>query len=216
MARFSTTQLIRKLRSANHQIVLRSVNELRSRGHLHDGSLRWVYLRYVNLQCADLSGANLEHADLKMAKLQGADLRGANLRSAGLHKTNLRMANLAEADLQDARLTQATLQGAQSLTSDQLQQSCRLRGATMPDGKRYDGRFALQGDCSDARFLGLDLQDPHRMASFYGVSLTEYQDGQAWKREHGQRGWTQTPDIMRTVNSESVFALDEQLEQPSR
>ncbi len=215
MAGFSTTQLIRKLRSANHQIVLRSVDELRSRGHLHDGSLQWVYLRYVNLQCANLSGADLRHADLKMAKLQGANMRGANLQGAGLHQANLRMADLTDANLQQARLTKAILQGAKALTAIQLQQTCRLRGATMPDGKRYDGRFALQGDCSDAKFLGLDLQDPHMMASFYGVSLVEYQDGQAWKREQGKDAGAERLYIMGTAPSESVFALDEQLEQPS-
>ena len=180
----NTVQLIRKLRNSNPSIVRYAVEELRRRGHLEDGTLRWVYLRYVNLQGLDLSGANLQNTDLNMAKLQGVDLSGANLVETHLNKANLRFALMAGANLKGAFLNQANLQGILDLTEEQLSHAYKLRGTTMPDGSRYDGRFNLDGDLADARFLHVDINDPTAMADFYGIAVKEYENGQAWVKEH--------------------------------
>jgi uncharacterized protein YjbI with pentapeptide repeats len=201
----NTVQLIRKLRNSNPLIVQHAIQELRQRGHLEDGSLRWVYLRYVNLQGLDLSGANLKNTDLNMAKLQVADLSGANLEETRLNKANLRFALLANANLKGASLNQANLQGILDLTQEQLSQVYKLRGTTMPDGSRYDGRFNLEGDLADARFLQVDLNDPVAMANFYDVSVEEYEYGQAWVRTHLPMLWRKFTEKERLeeIRSES-------------
>ncbi len=187
----NTVQLIRKLRSSNPTLVQYAAEELRRRGHLTDGSLRWVYLRYVNLQGLDLSGADLQNTDLNMAKLQGVDLSGANLEETRLNKANLRFALLSGANLKGAVLNSTILQGILDLTEEQLSQAYKLRGATMPDGSRYDGRFNLEGDLVDARFLHIDINDPAAMANFYGISLQEFENGQAWVKVHFPMLWKQ-------------------------
>jgi uncharacterized protein YjbI with pentapeptide repeats len=187
----NTVQLIRKLRSSNPTLVHYAVEELRRRGHLEDGSLRWVYLRYVNFQGLDLSGADLQNTDLNMGKLQGVDLSGANLEETRLNKTNLRFALMAGANLKGASLNSTILQGILDLTEEQLSQAHKLRGSTMPDGSRYDGRFNLEGDLADARFLQIDTNDPIAMANFYGITLQDFENGQAWVRVHLPLLWKQ-------------------------
>jgi uncharacterized protein YjbI with pentapeptide repeats len=199
----NTVQLIRKLRNSNHSVVQYAVDELRRRGHLEDGSLRWVYLRYVNLQGLDLSGANLQNTDLNMAKLQGVDLSGANLEETRLNKANLRCALLSEANLKGAFLNQANLQGILDLTEEQLAKVYKLRGATMSDGSRYDGRFNLEGDLADARFLHIEINDPLAMAEFYGISVEEFKNGQAWVRVHLPLLWKQFVENERLAEIKS-------------
>jgi uncharacterized protein YjbI with pentapeptide repeats len=201
----STVQLIRKLRNSNPSVVQYAVEELRRRGHLEDGTLRWVYLRYVNLQGLDLSGANLQNTDLNMAKLQGVDLSGANLEETRLNKANLRFALMASANLKGAFLNQANLQGILDLTEEQLSQAYKLRGTTMPDGSRYDGRFNLDGDLVDARFLHVEINDPAAMADFYGIAVKEYENGQAWVKVHLPLLWKQfvEKEKLSEIKSES-------------
>jgi uncharacterized protein YjbI with pentapeptide repeats len=199
----NTVQLIRKLRNSNPSIVRYAVEELRRRGHLEDGSLRWVYLRYVNLQGLDLSGADLKNTDLNMAKLQGVDLSGANLEETRLNKANLRFALMSGANLKGATLNYVNLQGILDLTEEQLSQAIKLRGATMPDGSRYDGRFNLEGDLADARFLHIDMNDPTAIANFYGISLQEYQNGQAWVKTHFPMLWKQLIEREKWIDIKS-------------
>jgi len=199
----NTVQLIRKLRNSNHSVVQCAVEELRRRGHLEDGSLRWVYLRYVNLQGLDLSGANLQNTDLNMAKLQGVDLSGANLEETRLNKANLRCALLSKANLKGAFLNQANLQGILDLTEEQLAKAYKLRGSTMSDGSRYDGRFNLDGDLADARFLHIDTNDPIAMAEFYGISVDEFKNGQTWVKVHLPLLWKQFVENGRLVEIKS-------------
>ncbi|HEY44293.1 MAG TPA: pentapeptide repeat-containing protein [Anaerolineae bacterium] len=187
----STMQLIRKLRHSDNVIVNQAIDELRARGHLTDGSLRWMYLRYVNFQGVDLSGADLNKTDLNMAKLQRADLRGANLEDARLRKANMRGALFAHTTIKGASLAMANLHGISELTEQQLAQARRLRGATMPDGSRYNGRFNLAGDLADARFLHINIDDAQAMANFYGISIAEYQTGQIWMKEHMPFIWAE-------------------------
>ena len=177
---YTQMQLIRKLRSPHNKVAVQAVEELRARGWLSGGSLERAHLRFVHLQGADLYGANLQDANLCMADLRWADLSMVNLEGARLNKADLYRADLSEANLHGAFMTRANLQGARNLAEAQLAQASRLRGATLPDGSRYDGRFNLAGDIEDARILHVDTDDPRAMADFYGILPEDYLEGQEW------------------------------------
>jgi|YNPNPStandDraft_1061719.scaffolds.fasta_scaffold29352_2 hypothetical protein len=160
-------RLIRQMRSRDNGIALQAVEELRASGWLEDSSLRGV-----NLVGANLAGAYLRWADLRRVILRRASLKGASLGGADLRETDLE-----GVDLQDASLDEALLQGA-NLTSAQLATAHRLRGAILPDGTRYDGRFNLAGDRQDALAAGVAWDDPKAVAEFYGVEPETYLAGQ--------------------------------------
>lgn len=170
----STARLIRMLRVRNLEVVDRAIRELRARGLASSGELTWARLSYVQLSGLDLSSFSLHRADLSMAALQGVNLAKADLMGARLFKANLRGANLRGAKLTGANLSQALLHKATGLTRLQLTSVSRLRFAMLPDGSRYDGRYALIGDLTDARFLGVDIRNAEDMADFYGVSVRDY------------------------------------------
>jgi uncharacterized protein YjbI with pentapeptide repeats len=87
-----------------------------------------AFLFQADLSGANLSGALLEDCDLSSADLSGADLSGANLTNA-----DLRSAILSGADLSDAYFVEA------DVTDDEQLAYCKsLKGATMPDGKKYE------------------------------------------------------------------------------
>jgi uncharacterized protein YjbI with pentapeptide repeats len=173
-------QLIRRLRSPDNRVVLQAVDAMQERGWLAEGILEWVQLRYAHLQGADLRRANLHKTDLRMADLRGADLTNAALRGTRLSSADLREASLFGADLAGAILHRANLCGAHHLAGSQLAQANKLRGAIMPDGSRYDGRFNLPGDQGDAHLLHVEPGDPAALADFYGVSPGDFLRGQAW------------------------------------
>jgi uncharacterized protein YjbI with pentapeptide repeats len=190
-------QLIRKLRSSDNSLVVRAVEELHRRGRLSDGTLAWVQLRYAHLQGADLSGADLRKASLSLADLRGANLSYACLQETRLDKANLSGAEMDKADLRDSLMTRVNLQGAHNLSAEQLAQALRLRGATLPDGRRYDGRFNLPGDLADARFLGVDRSNLESLADLYGVSMDDYLIGQQWALENRSVARDLSEDISR-------------------
>ncbi len=100
-------------------------------------------LSRAQLSRADLARANLNQADLTFANLSYAKLEGASLRHALLTRANLTGANLSGADLSGAQLNRANLTRANlrdaHLTYRQLASVSTLDGATMPDGRLYDG-----------------------------------------------------------------------------
>jgi hypothetical protein len=148
-------RLIRQLRSQVNEEAIRASEELRAQGWLTDGSL----------QGADLSRANLENAYLE----------GVNLTDASLYKANLK----------GAHIQRSNLKGARGTKGEQFAQVGNLRGTTMPDGNRYDGRYNLARDIAWAGHTdGVDTSDPAAMADWYGVSLEDYQRGQEWAREN--------------------------------
>ena len=174
------TELTNKLSSRDNWQALQAVEELRVRGWLCDGSLRMIALCHVELQGADLMKADLAHADFHQAHLEYVDLSMSDLRCAKLTRANLHGANFSQTKLTSADLYKANLRDARSLTADQLAQTNRLWGATMPDGKPYDGRFRLPGDLAFAEWAKVDINDPKAMADFYGISLEDYLGGQEY------------------------------------
>jgi uncharacterized protein YjbI with pentapeptide repeats len=143
MSQESVMHFIRKLRSADHKTVLQAVEDLRARGWLSDGSLQRISLQHVHLEDADLCEANLEDTNLSKASLRRANLSMANLAGSDLSWADLRDADLSQADLQGADLVKANLEGVRNLSDGQLASAARLRGAILPDGTVYDGRFNL-------------------------------------------------------------------------
>jgi uncharacterized protein YjbI with pentapeptide repeats len=118
--------------------------------------LEGIYLNGVNMKNADLEGcyfwgadlsatylegANLEKANLGEVNLENSWLEGANLKtfsiSGNLRGARLKNADLTGTDLSSVDLSGADLQGAKA-TQEQLSQALSLRGATMPDGSKYE------------------------------------------------------------------------------
>jgi len=144
--------------------------------NLAKANLARADLSGANLGGANLGGANLAGADLEGANLGWADLGGANLRHANLMNSELRNANLMLAQLRNsnlfgARLIGASMNGAdltEAKVSDaQLAEGLLLRGAIMPDGSRYDGRFNLKDDIEWAQDVGIDTADPEARRRWY-------------------------------------------------
>ena len=124
-------------------------------------SLRGAALRAADLRDADLSGANLSDANLYEAFLYHVDLSGANLSDAFLVNAFLRGANLSDANLKNANLSRAyldcvTLKSRANLsyanlshlsgcTKEQLRSAFTLKGATMPNGQKYEDWLKSKG-----------------------------------------------------------------------
>ncbi|HEX9371768.1 MAG TPA: pentapeptide repeat-containing protein [Roseiflexaceae bacterium] len=184
-------QLIREMGHwRDNGIALRAVRELNVKGWIEDGSLSG----------ADLWGARLQHANLNGADLRGAGLACAQLQAVAFEDVDLRGAYLLLANISGATFKDANLQDT-DLTDQQLVTVSRLRGAIMPHGSHYDGRFMLNDDIKftmlgDFRFADPSNPDgdlcretanpynPEEMACWYGVSLEEYLAGQEWAREN--------------------------------
>jgi uncharacterized protein YjbI with pentapeptide repeats len=124
-----------------------------TRADLSKADLTGAKLSRAQLSGADLSKAQLVRADLSRAVLEEADLTFANLNYAKLERASLRYALLTRANLSGANLsgidfggaqlnranlTRANLKGAH-IHHRQLASASSLDGATMPDGRLYDG-----------------------------------------------------------------------------
>lgn len=174
------------------------------RSSFHSANLEEADLREADLSRADLQGAALNKADLRRADLSRANLQGAmldwvNLHSADLSRANLQDASLRWASLQEADLSMALFKGASLRNANlagarlrpdvQLYHAQRLRGAVLPDGRRYDGRYNLPGDLADAAARGVEVASPEALARWYHVSLEDYEAGQAWHAAHPREDW---------------------------
>ena len=110
---------------------------------LHSANLDYADLESAFVYGVDLSNANLIGAKLIGANLFSADLRDADMSSgelggADLTEANLRGADLSGTDLSYADLTDANLRDATGVTDKQLAKVKSLKGATMPDGQKYE------------------------------------------------------------------------------
>jgi len=170
--------LIRKLRSPDNKRALEAVEGLRARGWLEDGSLCKIPLCHVHFEGADLFKAKLMGVDFHQAHMARSNLSMADLSRAKLARADLQGADFSETNLENASLYKANLQDARNLTDEQFLKVKRLWGATMPDGRVYDGRYELKGDIEFSKWAKVDVDDPEAMAYFYGVSLETYMLGQ--------------------------------------
>lgn len=174
--------LLRRLASSVNAEAKRAAEELRDHGWLFDGTCVGANLTKADLKDAYLSRANLEKARLFRADLRGANLYKANLAGVKLNGADLRGASMALVDLTDANMPGCNLEGVEELSEESLCLTRGLKGATMPDGSRYDGRYNLEADVQSAfANMGIDdLSDHAKMAEYYVVPLETYQEGQRW------------------------------------
>jgi uncharacterized protein YjbI with pentapeptide repeats len=180
--------LVSLLGSKNNAVATGALHELDAQGWLSDGSLQSAFLTSCNLDGNSFSGADLRRVSFSFASLRDttwfeADLQGAFLDYADLSNATLSMhavgPHFTEADLTGSTLTNANLSGAK-VRHEQL---CRVRSlwrATMPDGQIYDGRYSLTNDIELFLTYTRNPNNPQEWADFYGVSLAQYLEGQAW------------------------------------
>lgn len=164
--------------------------------NLRDTNLHNANLQDADLDLADLTGADLRYADLQRAWMMGTDFANTALDFADMRDTelfgpvnfsganmvgiNLQGAQMSEVVLIMARLSEANLYEVKFLSQVELMQADSMHLATLPNGSRYDGRYRLTGDIEQAASLDLDLSDHGNMASYYGVEIETYLNGQQW------------------------------------
>jgi hypothetical protein len=151
--------------------------------NLRSADLTRAYLPYAQIRHADLQGAILYYANLEGADLDGTNLRDSRLQFAVLYGASLRGADLTGATINATGFARSDLTGA-VLSLEQLLGTSSLRGATMPDGLVYDGRYNIPSELAEASSRGLNTADPQAMADWYAVPLSKYIDGQRWAHEH--------------------------------
>src|SRR5919112_1664572 len=125
-----------------------------SDAHLSDAGLSHADLSGTIVPNADLSGADLSHADLSCSRVERHRSGPAVLTVVGglcsdLSGANLSDANLWFADLHDADLRKANLRGATALTDEKIAAARSLKGATMPNGQKYEDWLKSQGRGED-------------------------------------------------------------------
>ena len=124
---------------------------------------------------------------MKDGTLRGAYLSRANLSGAFLAGADLQEANLLKADFTGAYLQDVNLQNAK-VTDVEMCKARYLVGATMPNGKRYDGRYNLPGDLrwmTESKQISID--NIEAIASWYDISVDAYLEGQMWASKNLDR-----------------------------
>lgn len=174
--------LLRRLASSVNAEAKRAAEELRDHGWLMDGTCAGANLTKADLKDAYLSRANLSEVRMYRADLRGANLYKANLTKAKLNGADFRGASMTLINLTDANMPGCNLEGVIELSDASLCVTRGLKGTTMPDGTRYDGRFNLEADIQSAfGNMGIDdIQDEGKMAEYYVVPLDIYRAGQQW------------------------------------
>jgi hypothetical protein len=80
-----------------------------------------------------------ETISIEDANFTYADLKSMNLSPKNLQKARLTGADLSDTDLVGADLTGADLKGVKGVTNEEIeQQAAFLKGATMPNGQKYE------------------------------------------------------------------------------
>ncbi len=177
--------LLRRMASSVNAEAKRACEELRDHGWLTDGTCAEANFTKADLKDAYLSRADLSNTRMYRADLRGANLYKANLSGAKLNGADFRGAQMAFIDLTDANMPGCNLEGVEGLNDASLCLTRGLKGTTMPDGTRYDGRFNLDADIQSAfANMGIDdIQDEEKMAEYYVVPLNVYRAGQRWALE---------------------------------
>jgi uncharacterized protein YjbI with pentapeptide repeats len=168
------SELIDALRE-DDEAAVEAADLLAVAGHFRSGDLCRENLTGAQLAGRNLSRSSLSGTKLRAANLRDTDLRKANLQAADLSLADLRRADLSGANLIRAKLWMAYLHGADlrraQISEKALQEAFSLRGALMPDGTRYDGRFGLSGDLEAAAEAGINGDDA--LAHWYTTCAVE-------------------------------------------
>jgi uncharacterized protein YjbI with pentapeptide repeats len=143
-----------KLRGANLLLRLPSVGGYYSMwgATVARGYLRWADLQHANLTLANLTESDFNFANLSNANLTKANLGNTDLTDAKLHNTDLTDAKLHNANFKGADLSNANLTGATDISEEKLeQQAFSLQGATMPNGQMYEDWLKSKGSGEDGK-----------------------------------------------------------------
>ena len=194
-------ELILQMASPVNSVAVEAVRMLRAQGWLQDGTLAEADLCKADLRKADLTDALLTGVHLSDACLEEAHLCNTRLHNAVMHKADLQSADFSDAEMKGAQLGEAKLQDAKNLTKAQLAEMYSLRGATMVNGKMYNGCFNLEGDLITAHLMRLGRSEK-AMADYYCVSVDDYRWGQEWNR------YSQSPPLMYSPDLPRWFELD--------
>jgi uncharacterized protein YjbI with pentapeptide repeats len=158
-----------------------------SHSNLDSVNLEGATLWQVDLSLSNLVSATLHNATLTACNLEFSNLESASLTSAAITQSDLSYASLIEADLtgvvfQNCKLAHVdwkkaicvgTIFNGSEIETERLASAHALRGAIMPDGILYDGRFNCPGDLAAARDTGIDENDQAALAAFYASGGTE-------------------------------------------
>lgn len=99
--------------------------------------------RLINRRDEDLEGRLVQ---ARVVGLDGADLTCADLKGLRLSDASLRETDLRDANLEGANLEGTDLTGARGVNYEELaRQTCSLKGATMPNGQRYEAWLEGKG-----------------------------------------------------------------------
>jgi uncharacterized protein YneF (UPF0154 family) len=143
VARARTLTILPRLDGGRKRSVLEFLYEsgliARERTLLDESDLIKRRHNIVSLEWADLGRADLIGANLEWAYLEWAYLGGANLSNADLSHVNLSNADLYEANLSNAK----------GLTEEQITAAKSLKGATMPNGQKYEEWIKSKGRGED-------------------------------------------------------------------
>lgn len=182
--------------SVNNGDALTAIKRLEADGLLVSGFLSGRSFPGANLENALLSGALMERCDFDNCILSGANLSRSNLKHSTLRRAKLILTNLESADLKWVNLNNAELLGCELsradlenanlrncnlknalVTDEQLSKVASLRGATMPSGERYNGRFNLPGDLNEYQSLK-SQKTAGEIHEFFYVPKEIYERGQ--------------------------------------
>jgi uncharacterized protein YjbI with pentapeptide repeats len=145
-----------------------------------------TFVKYENLDLANLAGAilkraalagaNLKDTDLTSADLRGADLTWANLEGANLAGANLEGAILKRADLSHSNLSCATIRSANL-------RSANLRSASLA-GANLEGALMHEANLSFANLIGARLWDWSRQIALNleGATMPDGTTYREWLR----------------------------------
>lgn len=163
---FFTVLIIDRLDSIREEQVIKDQLVRRLQSRYNHTALQAVeelrvmgYLENGTLRNRNLRGSNWVDANMYMA-----DLRGSDLGNAVLDKADFVLANLKDVNVTDMQLIKSDI----------------MYGSTMPDGRKYDGRYQLAGDFAYARRKNVNVESDEEMAKWFGVTLEHYREGQRW------------------------------------
>jgi uncharacterized protein YjbI with pentapeptide repeats len=146
VANVQTLVVLEQLNGRRESSVLRLLND----AHLIEGNAPIIDLYSARLNGAVLGGMDLSGTSLSGADLPKANLEDANLSGAKLEDVNFSGANLKNANLSDANLSSADLSSAEGVTNEELdQQAHSLKGATIPNGQKYEEWLKSKGSGKD-------------------------------------------------------------------
>lgn len=201
-------RLILQMGSPDNTFAIEAVRQLKVKGWLFDGSLCNANLQEANLMgadltYADLSGSNLSKANFRSASLAYINLSSCELISADFQNTYINIANFTNANLSSANFENAVIfdvafnnaemyfcnlkgvtgfvNNLDKLSKEPLFVAKSLTGTTLPNGKKYTGKYNLTGDIEYAKSHRINTNNQSAMKNFYKnppdllhVHLTEY------------------------------------------